>query len=91
MHRTAAYVESEIACLIERREALGISREDLSELLDVHPNTVARWERGHTCSLSDWIRWRRALGLLVPLQVDAERRKRWRARLRQRKKSRQEP
>ena len=84
---TASVVESEIALLQERREGLGLSREDLSELLDVHPNTVARWERGNTVTLSDWVRWRQALGLDVPMSEDKALRDRWREKIRDRSRS----
>ena len=32
--------------LKERRLALGLTQARLAEILDVKPNTVARWERG---------------------------------------------
>ena len=32
--------------LRERRLALGLTQARLAEILDVKPNTVARWERG---------------------------------------------
>lgn len=32
--------------LKERRTALGLTQAQLAEILDVKPNTVARWERG---------------------------------------------
>ncbi|HEX8127505.1 MAG TPA: helix-turn-helix domain-containing protein [Pyrinomonadaceae bacterium] len=32
--------------LRERRIALGLTQARLAEILDVKPNTVARWERG---------------------------------------------
>lgn len=30
----------------EKRIALGLTQAQLAEILDVKPNTVARWERG---------------------------------------------
>lgn len=32
--------------LKEKRTALGLTQAQLAEILDVKPNTVARWERG---------------------------------------------
>lgn len=32
--------------LREKRIALGLTQAQLAEILDVKPNTVARWERG---------------------------------------------
>ena len=32
--------------LKDRRIALGLTQAQLAEILDVKPNTVARWERG---------------------------------------------
>ena len=32
--------------LKEKRIALGLTQAQLAEILDVKPNTVARWERG---------------------------------------------
>ena len=32
--------------LKEKRLALGLTQAQLAEILDVKPNTVARWERG---------------------------------------------
>jgi transcriptional regulator with XRE-family HTH domain len=32
--------------LKEKRAALGLTQAQLAEILDVKPNTVARWERG---------------------------------------------
>lgn len=32
--------------LKEKRTALGLTQAHLAEILDVKPNTVARWERG---------------------------------------------
>lgn len=32
--------------LKEKRMALGLTQAQLAEILDVKPNTVARWERG---------------------------------------------
>jgi transcriptional regulator with XRE-family HTH domain len=32
--------------LKQRRAALGLTQAQLAEILDVKPNTVARWERG---------------------------------------------
>lgn len=32
--------------LREKRIALGLTQAELAEILDVKPNTVARWERG---------------------------------------------
>jgi transcriptional regulator with XRE-family HTH domain len=32
--------------LKERRNALGMTQAELAEILDVKPNTVARWENG---------------------------------------------
>lgn len=32
--------------LKEKRVALGLTQAELAEILDVKPNTVARWERG---------------------------------------------
>lgn len=32
--------------LREKRIALGLTQTQLAEILDVKPNTVARWERG---------------------------------------------
>lgn len=32
--------------LKEKRVALGLTQAQLAEILDVKPNTVARWERG---------------------------------------------
>jgi transcriptional regulator with XRE-family HTH domain len=32
--------------LREKRTALGLTQAQLAEILDVKPNTVARWERG---------------------------------------------
>jgi transcriptional regulator with XRE-family HTH domain len=32
--------------LKERRNALSLTQAQLAEILDVKPNTVARWERG---------------------------------------------
>ena len=32
--------------LREKRIALGLTQSQLAEILDVKPNTVARWERG---------------------------------------------
>jgi transcriptional regulator with XRE-family HTH domain len=32
--------------LKEKRNALGLTQAQLAEILDVKPNTVARWERG---------------------------------------------
>jgi transcriptional regulator with XRE-family HTH domain len=32
--------------LKEQRTALGLTQAQLAEILDVKPNTVARWERG---------------------------------------------
>lgn len=32
--------------LKERRTALGLTQAQLAEILEVKPNTVARWERG---------------------------------------------
>lgn len=32
--------------LKEKRAALGLTQVQLAEILDVKPNTVARWERG---------------------------------------------
>jgi DNA-binding transcriptional regulator YiaG len=34
------------ASLIKSRESLGLSQSKLGKLLDVHPNTIACWERG---------------------------------------------
>jgi transcriptional regulator with XRE-family HTH domain len=32
--------------LRERRKAMGLTQEQLADILGVSPNTIARWERG---------------------------------------------
>lgn len=34
--------------LVQRREALGLTQENLAGLLDVERSTIVRWERGET-------------------------------------------
>lgn len=50
--------------LAARRKALGLTQEDLAELLEVERSTVARWERGETEPLP-WIRPKLARALNV--------------------------
>lgn len=50
--------------LIGRRKALGLTQEQLAELLNVDTTTVARWERGETEPLA-WLRPRLARALRV--------------------------
>jgi tetratricopeptide (TPR) repeat protein/transcriptional regulator with XRE-family HTH domain len=54
--------------LAQRRKALGLTQEELAELLSVERSTVVRWERGETAP-SPWIRPK----LARALQVSAER------------------
>jgi tetratricopeptide (TPR) repeat protein/transcriptional regulator with XRE-family HTH domain len=50
--------------LAERRKALGLTQEDLADLLGVERSTVVRWERGETEPLP-WIRPKLARALRV--------------------------
>jgi tetratricopeptide (TPR) repeat protein/transcriptional regulator with XRE-family HTH domain len=54
--------------LAQRRKALGLTQEDLAELLGVERSTVVRWERGETEPLP-WIRPK----LAATLRVSADR------------------
>jgi tetratricopeptide (TPR) repeat protein/transcriptional regulator with XRE-family HTH domain len=51
--------------LARRRKALGLTQEDLAELLGVERSTVVRWERGETEPLP-WVRPKLATTLRVP-------------------------
>ena len=50
--------------LAQRRKALGLTQEQLADLLDVDRTTVARWERGETQPLP-WLRPKLAKALKV--------------------------
>ena len=57
--------------LAERRKAVGLTQEQLAELLDVDRTTVARWERGETQPLP-WLRPKLARALKVsPGRIEA--------------------
>jgi WD40 repeat protein/DNA-binding XRE family transcriptional regulator len=57
--------------LAERRKAVGLTQEQLAELLDVDRTTVARWERGETQPLP-WLRPKLARALKVsPERIEA--------------------
>ena len=57
--------------LAQRRKALGLTQEDLADLLGVQRSTVVRWERGGAAP-QPWIRPRLAKALQVPASRLAE-------------------
>ncbi len=54
--------------LAQRRKALGLTQENLAELLNVDPSTIRRWEAG-TSEPQPWLRPRLAKALKVSLEV----------------------
>jgi len=62
-----AWIRREVARLVRRRYALGITQCGLAERIGCSANTVLAWERGYRLpTLDAWVAWRVALGRSIP-------------------------